>query len=76
MPSPLQRAPWRKLGGSLLVSLLALSCATAPRFRDLRANLETRGHYIPNVPFIPQEESRCGPAALTMVLQYWGVKVS
>jgi ABC-type bacteriocin/lantibiotic exporter with double-glycine peptidase domain len=76
MPSPLQRAPWRKLGGFLITLLILSACATAPRFRDLRANLETRGHYVPNVPFIPQEESRCGPAALAMVLQYWGAKVS
>jgi len=76
MSSPIQRAPWRKLGGSLLVSLFALSCATAPCFWDLRADLEACGHYIPGIPFIPQEESRCGPAALAMVLQYWGAKVS
>jgi ABC-type bacteriocin/lantibiotic exporter with double-glycine peptidase domain len=76
MSSPLQRAPWRKLGGSLITLLILSACATAPRFRDLRADLEARGHYVPNVPFIPQEESLCGPAALAMVLQYWGAKVS
>ncbi len=69
-------APWRKLGGFLLVSLLALSCATVPRFRDLQPDLEASGHYIPGIPFIPQEESRCGPASLTMVLQFWGANVS
>ncbi len=76
MPFRTPTAPWRKLGGFLLVSLLALSCATVPRFRDLREDLEASGHFIPGIPFIPQEESRCGPAALAMVLQYWGVKVS
>ena len=76
MSSPLRTAPWRKLGGSLLILLILSACATAPRFRDLQPDLEASGHYIPNVPFIPQEESRCGPAALAMVLQYWGVKVS
>ena len=76
MSSPLRTAPWRKLGGSLLILLILSACATAPRFRDLRADLEARGHYIPNVPFIPQEESRCGPAALAMALNFWGGKVS
>jgi ABC-type bacteriocin/lantibiotic exporter with double-glycine peptidase domain len=76
MSSPFQRAPWRKLGGSLIPLLILSACATAPRFRDLQPDLEARGHYIPNVPFIPQEESRCGPAALTMALNYWGAKVS
>ena len=76
MSTPLQRVPWRKLGGSLIALLILSACATAPRFRDLQPDLEAHGHYIPNVPFVPQEESRCGPAALTMVLNYWGAKVS
>jgi predicted double-glycine peptidase len=27
---------------------------------------------IPDVPFYPQQEYQCGPAALTSVLTYWG----
>jgi len=30
------------------------------------------GHLIRTVPFIPQEDYQCGPAALAMVLQYYG----
>ncbi len=75
MPSIIQ-APWRRLGGLLVLSLLLASCATAPSFKSLEPTLEANGHYIPNVPFIPQVESRCGPAALTMVLNFWGTKLS
>lgn len=76
MSSRTSLAPWRKLGGLFLLGFLALSCASMLRFQDLQPTLEIQGHYIANVPFIPQEESRCGPAALAMVLNYWGTKVS
>jgi ABC-type bacteriocin/lantibiotic exporter with double-glycine peptidase domain len=33
------------------------------------------GQLISGVPFIPQEEFQCGPAALAMVLQYYGAAV-
>lgn len=33
------------------------------------------GHLIAGVPFVPQDEYQCGPAALAMVLQYYGVAV-
>ncbi len=32
-----------------------------------------QGHLIVAVPFIPQEAYQCGPAALAMVLRYYGV---
>jgi ABC-type bacteriocin/lantibiotic exporter with double-glycine peptidase domain len=76
MPSLARTAPWRKPGGLFLLGFLALSCASMLSFQDLQPTLESQGHYISHVPFIPQEESRCGPAALTMVLNYWGTKVS
>ncbi|MGQ9645914.1 MAG: C39 family peptidase [Thermodesulfobacteriota bacterium] len=31
---------------------------------------------IPNVPFYPQEEFRCGPASLAEILNYWNVNIS
>src|SRR5262249_37898603 len=31
-----------------------------------------QGHLIGTVPFIPQDAYQCGPAALAMVLRYWG----
>ena len=31
---------------------------------------------IPDVPFIPQKKERCGPAALAIVLHYYGARVS
>ncbi|MEW6054697.1 MAG: C39 family peptidase [Nitrospirota bacterium] len=33
-------------------------------------------HIIENMPFHPQESYQCGPAALSMVLNYWGIAVS
>jgi ABC-type bacteriocin/lantibiotic exporter with double-glycine peptidase domain len=45
---------------------------TGKNFSALRPGLETRGHYIENVPFYPQSDSTCGPAALAGVLAYWG----
>jgi ABC-type bacteriocin/lantibiotic exporter with double-glycine peptidase domain len=29
---------------------------------------------LETVPFVPQSEHQCGPAALTMVLRYWGAE--
>lgn len=33
-------------------------------------------YIIENMPFHPQESYQCGPAALSMVLNYWGIAVS
>ncbi|HBO83857.1 MAG TPA: peptidase C39 [Deltaproteobacteria bacterium] len=35
-----------------------------------------KGHYIKDVPFIPQEELYCGPASLAMVLNFYGFKIT
>lgn len=40
------------------------------------AKIVTIGYYIPDVPFVIQKPYWCGPACLSMVLQYWGVNVS
>ncbi len=55
---------------------MMLFCALLPAcssksFADIRAGIETRGHYIENVPFVRQGDSDCGPAALAGVFAYW-----
>src|SRR5262249_35844183 len=46
--------------------------APAPRDPVRAAVAGGQGHLIAAVPFIPQEAYQCGPAALAMVLRYWG----
>jgi ABC-type bacteriocin/lantibiotic exporter with double-glycine peptidase domain len=59
----------------LALSLLA-GCASI----DLDAVRESaaagHGHLIAGVPFVPQDDFQCGPAALAMVLLYYGAAVS
>lgn len=46
-------------------------------FSDVRPGIESRGHYIENVPFYRQQgDSDCGPAALAGVLAFRGHTVS
>lgn len=54
----------------LLAALLA-GCA-GKSFEDIRPGIETRGHYIENVPFVRQADRDCGPAALAGVFAFWG----
>ena len=49
-------------------------CLSTKFIHSLR-NKDYQGHYIP-VSFIAQKGHRCGPAALAMVLNYWGKKIS
>jgi ABC-type bacteriocin/lantibiotic exporter with double-glycine peptidase domain len=63
---------------ALLAATLLFPAGCAPRttLDPVRANLVGgRGHLISTVPFIAQEEFHCGPAALAMVLQYYGASV-
>jgi len=60
----------------LIVCTAIPCCATTPSFQSLQPTLDPQGHYISDVPFISQKKDRCGPAALAMVLRYWGAKVS
>ena len=47
--------------------------ARAVTLDTVRADVAAgQGHLIATVPFIPQEAYQCGPAALAMVLRYWG----
>jgi len=53
------------------ISCLFVSCATV---KEIPQNEHT--HFIENIPFYPQDKFQCGPAALAMVLRYWGINVS
>lgn len=65
-----------KLGGVLLVLALA-GCATPPQTQRLIS--EPAAFQAPvelkEVPFFPQDDYQCGPAALAMVLNWTGVQV-
>lgn len=61
-----------------LVSLLlsAAGCAAPVTLDAVRADVAAgHGHLIGGVPFVSQDEYDCGPAALAMVLQYYGAAV-
>ncbi len=60
----------------LLVALLGpVGCARVS-LDEVRANVAAgHGHLTTGVPFIAQEALQCGPAALAMVLQYYGARV-
>ncbi len=58
-----------------LISMLCPGCA-GKNFSDVRPGIESRGHYIENVPFYRQGDSDCGPAALAGVLAFRGHSVS
>lgn len=64
----------------VLVLCLALVGTTAcggVSLDTVRADVGAgHGHLLAGVPFIPQAEYQCGPAALAMVLQYHGLRVS
>src|SRR5262249_58964956 len=53
--------------------LLGNGCAPAVTLDAIRADVAAgQGYLIATVPFIGQEAYQCGPAALAMVLRYWG----
>lgn len=67
----------RALAPALLIGLLA-GCATPPQVTDLRRNagdLPPRVE-LADVPFFPQKEYYCGPAALAMALAWSGLPVT
>jgi len=84
MPTLLQRAPARIAACCLrlaaLLLLLSLVACVAPQTRALR--LQAHGQPAPapvdvsNVPFFPQEDHQCGPAALATMLKASGVDIS
>ncbi len=58
-----------------IIPMLGPGCA-GKDFSAVRPGIETRGHFIENVPFYRQGDSDCGPAALAGVLAFWGRPVS
>ena len=78
MRSPLRGRGGRaaRAAGALILGTLA-GCATpqTDRLLDAGAGLPTRAE-VAEVPFYPQEEYYCGPAALAMALSWSGVPVT
>ena len=73
----------RKINGArlraciLLICTFAAGCATSPQTRQLLDNppaVPPRVELV-DVPFFPQQEYHCGPAALATVISYRGVAV-
>ena len=61
------------LGGALV----GLTACGGVSLDTIRADVGAgHGHLLTGVPFVPQTEYQCGPAALAMVLQYHGLRVS
>lgn len=67
-------AAWLRLIGILLV---LAGCATPPQTQRLLSEPEAfrAPVELKEVPFFPQEDYQCGPAALAMVLNWTGVQV-
>ncbi len=68
----------RALASSLLLIGLIAGCATPQVVTDLRRDASglPRSAELADVPFFPQEEYYCGPAALAMVLAWSGLAVT
>lgn len=68
----------RGLASSLLLIGLLAGCATPQAVTDLRRNASDlpRSAELTAVPFFPQTEQYCGPAALAMVLAWSGLAVT
>ncbi len=60
----------------LVAILLGAAACVRPGLDDVRRDVAAgHGHLITGVPFIAQEEFQCGPAALAMVLRFYGAAV-
>jgi ABC-type bacteriocin/lantibiotic exporter with double-glycine peptidase domain len=59
---------------ALLLAALAGACAPVGLDAVREDALAGRGALLAAVPFVPQEAYACGPAALAMVLRYWGAE--
>ncbi|MCQ4347510.1 PA2778 family cysteine peptidase [Pseudomonas stutzeri] len=60
---------------ALLVVLLLVGCGSAPRLAEQIEQLPERAE-LDEVPFFPQAEYQCGPAALATMLKHRGVAAS
>lgn len=68
----------RLLAGLLLLALLG-ACATPPQSAALLGQAATEfsePHLIEALPFFPQDDYQCGPAALATMLQQSGITVT
>ena len=71
----LGRGPARSTGALLLVALAGCATPQTDRLLDAPAALPPRAE-VAGVPFFPQQEAYCGPAALAMVLSWSGLPVT
>ncbi len=72
MSRPLQRSGARAALAFLLAGLLGHGCGRTT-LEAVQADVAAgHGHLIAGVPFVAQDAYQCGPAALAMVLRYWG----
>jgi len=63
-------------GRLALTSFLVVICTLSTLNSSVKA-LESTKFYVYDVPYIRQSQSYwCGPASLTMILNYWGVEVT
>lgn len=65
-----------RLGVLLLLSLLLTACSHTPQTNLLHQQaFEPQQAELEDVPFFPQTQYQCGPAALATVMQYRGVDI-
>jgi ABC-type bacteriocin/lantibiotic exporter with double-glycine peptidase domain len=56
----------------ILLSLSLFVPGCGPKtFADIELGIQSRGHYVEDVPFYRQTSYACGPAALASVFAYW-----
>jgi len=68
-----------RVAGALLLALVAGCAQLVPQTVALRTGWPegvARSAELPGVPFFPQDEYQCGPAALATVLAYSGIAVT
>lgn len=65
---------------TVFFSLFILFTACSPKsLSRVKANIElnpARAHFLSEVPFFPQKDNYCGPAALASILNFYGKKLS
>jgi hypothetical protein len=69
------RGAARSAGALILIALVGCATPQTDRLLDARTSLPPSAE-VAGVPFFPQEQYYCGPAALAMVLSWSGVPVT
>lgn len=64
-----------RLGVFLLLALLLTACSHTPQSNLLNQEFEPRQAELEDVPFFPQTQYQCGPAALATVMQYRDIDI-